>query len=380
MNGIGRPRAFRLSAVVMAAAAMLAACSHNRLKLQPGEEGEVIEAEGWTPHDAQDLLGTKQRSLAEAQKKAVERVVGVFISAKTRVDQAVNVNNRILANVKGYIRKYDVIGEREEGGFYKTKIKAVVLYQKIGDDLRQLGLVRPPPPPGNPRVVVRIKAKGYGKESLAATAAAGVRRGLVERGFLVVDEEVQGDVEASTDTAGAVEAVRAAKADLIVAGDAEAYPIEDVRLAGFRSVRARVTLQAVKSSGEVMSQKSHEASGLDPSGEVAEGKAYDAAGALAGEALASELSALLKGHVSVVVRVIGLNGLDRVEKFVDDVRDNPGVASVTLASYAAGTAELHVLTEDVAGEELAAVILRTKKFELTARSVSAFEVEVSAEK
>ncbi|MBI4422501.1 MAG: hypothetical protein HY554_02170 [Elusimicrobia bacterium] len=341
-----------LAAFVAAAAA---GCSHGRLKPQPGERGEVIEAEGWAPLDPQDVLGTKQRALAEAQKKAVERVVGVFISAKTRVDQAVNVDQRILANVKGYIRKYDLVSEREDGGFLKTRIRALVLYQKIGDDLKDLGLVRPPPPPGNPKVVVRLRARGRGKEEFGEAAAQGVRRALVERGFLVVEE---------------------GHGDLVVTGETEAHPIEDARLAGFRSFRARVSLQAAKANGEVLSQKSQEASGLDPSGPVAEGKAYDAAGALAGEAVAAELLALLKGRVSVVVRVFGFSGLDTVQRFVDDLRNNPGVAAVTLGSYGEGKTELQVTTDDVAGEELAAMVLRMKKFQFTARSVTPYEVEV----
>lgn len=352
-------------------------CAHDRLKPGRGEAGEIIEAEGWSPIDPQDEAATKARALAEAQKKAVERVVGVFISAKTRVDQAVNVDSRILANVKGYIRKYDVVAEKEEGGFHKTKIRALVLYQKIGEDLRDLGLVRPPPPPGNPSVVVRVKAKGQGKDAMADAAASGVRRGLLERGFSVVDEDLKDvGMVRSTDTAAALAAVKRAKADVVVTGEAEAYPIEDARLAGFRSVRARVTLQAVKAGGQVLSQKTQEASGLDPAAPVAEGKAYDAAGALAGEAMANELSALLKGRVNVLVRVGGLQGLERVQSFIDDLRNNPGVDSVTLASYGQGGAELNVMTEDVAGEELAAVILRMKKYDLMASSVSAYEVEV----
>ena len=351
----------RLGAV-LAAAALAAGCAHSRLKLEAGETGEVIEAEGWTPVDAADAVGTRQRALADAQKKAVERVVGVFISAKTRVDQAVNVDSRILANVKGYIRKYDVLGDREEDGMHKTRIRALVLYRKLGDDLKELGLTRPPPPPGNPRVAVRVRAKG-GEAALGEAAAQGARRALVEKGFTVV-----GDGEP--------------KADLVVAGEAEAYPIEDARLAGFKSYRARVTLQAAKASGEVVSQKSQEASGLDPTAEVAQGKAYDAAGGLAGAAIANELASLLKSRAAVTVRLVGRPsaaskpGLEGARAFIDDLRNNPGVEQVTLSSYAPGRVELSVLTEDVTGEELAAIILRMKKYELTARSVSAYEVEV----
>ena len=366
----------RLGAV-LALAALVAGCAHSRLKLEKGEEGEVIEAEGWTPVDANDVVGTKQRALADAQKKAVERVVGVFISAKTRVDQAVNVDSRILANVQGYIRKYDVLDEREEEGLHKTRIRALVLYRKIGDDLKQFGLMRPPPPPGNPKVVVRLRAKS-GEAAMGEAAAQGVRRALVEKGFAVVDESQAAAVAVSTDAASAAALGRRASADLVVAGEAEAYPIEDARLAGFKSYRARVTLQAVRSSGEVMSQKSQEASGLDPAAEVAQGKAYDAAGGLAGEAIASELAKLLQSRVTVTVRVLGLPTLDRARAFIDDVRGNPSVEAVTLASFEPGRAELSVVTNDVSGEELAAMILRAKKVDLTVRSVSAYEVEVEA--
>jgi len=369
---------WRSAALILAAAGLAAACSHNRLRLAKGEEGEVIEAEGWSPIDAADAIGTKQRALAEAQKKAVERVVGVFISAKTRVDQAVNVDARILANIKGYIRKYDVVKEKEDGGFHKTTIRALVLYQKIGEDLKLLGLVRPAPPPGNPTVVVRVRAKGKGdRATLSEAAGQGVRRGLVERGFMVVEEGPSDDrMFRSTESAAALAAVRSARADVVITGEAEAYPIEDARLAGFRSMRARVTLQATKANGQLMSHKTQEASGLDPSAEVAEGKAYDTAGAMAGEAMANELSALLKGRVNVTVRLSNVRGLDQAQKFIDDLRNNPGVDSVTLSSYGENTAVLEVMTEDVAGEELAAIILRMKKYDLLAKSVSAYEVEV----
>ncbi|MEK7745821.1 MAG: hypothetical protein AAB576_04085, partial [Elusimicrobiota bacterium] len=166
---------------------LLSACAGGRLRLGSGEKGEVVEAEGWAPLDAQDILGSKQRSLAEAQKKSVERVVGVYISAKTRVAQAVNVDQNILAKVGGYIKKYDVLWERQEEGFYKTRIKALVLYQKVGEDLKNLGLMRPEAPPGNPKVVVLLGTSGEHAQAKDDRAAQGVRRGLLERGYSVVD-------------------------------------------------------------------------------------------------------------------------------------------------------------------------------------------------
>ncbi len=346
-----------MSRLWLAALLIAAGCSHGRLKPGPGEQGEVIESEGWSPSDG-DLLKSRQRALAEAQRKAVERVVGVFISAKTRVDAAVHVDSRIMANVEGYIRKYDVLEERNEAGFFKMRIRALVLYRKIGDDLRELGLLRPPPPPGNPRVSVLLKPDGAaGSGSLAAR---GVRTALVERGFAVIDGE------------GAY--------DLAVTGDADAHPIEDSRLAGFRSFRARVSLQASKmGSSQLLSRKTQEASALDPSPEVARAKALDVAGAMAGEALAAELSKALASRIEVRLRIHGIKGLEKIRAVAEDVRGNPGVAAVTLSAYRDGIAELQVTTERIPGDELAALMLRMRSHRFAARSVSPYEVELEGQ-
>lgn len=348
-------------ALLLAALIGLSGC-HNRLKLAPGEQGEVIVSEGWAPIDPSDPLGTKRRSLADAEKKAVEQVVGVFISAKTRVDQTVNIDERILAKVDGYVRKYDVLSEKKEDGFLKTRIKAVVLYKKIGDDLKALGLTKPPPPPGNPRVSVSIQTTGLPDGSQSSQAAQGLRAALLAHGFTVVD---------SGDPAGD---------DLLIQGEAEVHPYEDERLGGLHSARARLTLEVLKSkSAEVLANKSQEASGLDISDLVAAGKALSKAGNLAGEALAKDLVPLLKSQLGVAVKVDGLNGLEEVRKLVDDIRMNPEVEAATLSDYHDGLAEIQVSTEGVPGDELSALILRSPKFHLSAVSVSAYAIDLKAQ-
>ena len=342
-----------MRAVLLAALALLAGCGHGRLRLAPGEEGEVIETEGWAPLDAADRLGAKRRALADAQKKAVERVAGVFISAKTRVDQGVEIDQRILANVLGYVRKYDVLDEREEDGFLKTRIRAVVLYKKIGDDLKALGLDRPAPPPGNPRMAVVVRQGAPAAESLRAV--------LLSRGFSVVDP------------------LNAAGSDLLFQGEAVVHPVEDARLAGLHSARARLTISVSRSkTSEVVASRSQEASGLDVAAEVAAQKALAKAGSLLGEALVKDLAPALKSQLGVVVKIAGLEGFEQVRRLVDDIRMNPEVAAVSLSDYHPGEAELQVTTDGVPGEDLSAMILRSPKFRLTAVSVSAYEVRLKA--
>ena len=341
--------------LLLAAAAALAACGHGRLRPAPGEAGEVIEAEGWAPVDAADPAGTRQRALADALKKAVEKVVGVYISAKTRVDQAVNVDQRILAKVEGYVRRYDVLGEREEAGLHKTRIKALVLYQKVGEELRALGLAKPPPPPGDPQVRVLVRPEG----PWSLQAAAGVRTALRARGFSVLGS---GDAQAG---------------DILVEGQAEAHPFVEPRLAGLLSARARLSAEARKEkTGQVLASASQEASAVDVSHEVAQAKAAQKAGELAGETLARDLSAALGPQTAVAVRVEGLQDLGQARQLIDDIRLNPGVAAVSLADFGAGRAGLQVVADDMTAADLAAVIVRSRKFRLSAESVTAYEVRL----
>src|SRR5581483_5351447 len=55
----------------------------SRLKVGAAPEGEVIEAVGEVMNDPSNIEETRKKSLVDAQKKAVEMVVGLHLSAKT---------------------------------------------------------------------------------------------------------------------------------------------------------------------------------------------------------------------------------------------------------------------------------------------------------
>ncbi len=370
----------RLTGVVCVVVCLISsACAGGRLRVGPAKGGEVVEVEGMTPFDPNDLAAVKRRSLAEAQKKAVERVLGVYISAKTRVAKTVIVNQNILANVSGYIRKYDVLREWEADGFYWTRIRALVRYKKVGADPKELGLLQPPTP-GNPRVVVVMKTSGGEAGERKGRASSAVRRGLLQRGFSVIDrnDSMQYVLEKSTDIGTVLKEGRKLGADLVVRGDARAYLIRGVDLGGFHSYRARVSLEVFKpESGEMVTALTREASGLDPAPEIAEGKALEAAGLLAGSALAGELADTLTKTVKITLRLLGVKGLPAVRGIADDLRLQPDIINVTLSEYRETGAELRVDTENLAGDQLAAVLMTMKSYRFTTRSVTPYFVEVS---
>ena len=75
-----------------------ASAQKQRLKLGETVDGEVVEAEGLSAV-TNDLIATKRASLADAYKNAIEKVVGIFISARTMVDKAITIQQNILENI-----------------------------------------------------------------------------------------------------------------------------------------------------------------------------------------------------------------------------------------------------------------------------------------
>src|SRR5258706_8115750 len=133
--------AFALMLLLPSMAFVGCAGSKSRLKVGETSEGEVVEAEGLSAV-TDDLIGTKRAALADAYKNAVEKVVGVFISARTMVDKAVTIQQNILGKTDGYVKKHEIIREgKEADGIYHTHIRALVSYQQVKHDLEELNVL-----------------------------------------------------------------------------------------------------------------------------------------------------------------------------------------------------------------------------------------------
>jgi hypothetical protein len=246
-----------MKALALVGAALLAACAHAPAR---GPRLEAATAEGWAPVAKSDPIGTRRRALAEALRAAVEKATGVRVSARTRVSQAVAVDDSITARSSGEVRSYEILGEREEDGFHKTRVRVLV---EIGAPPSDAD--RPEPPPGDPRVAVSLRGPHSDE------AAAAVRRGLIEKGFNVIE---------------------GSGADLTVSGDVSVTPLGTV--GPWLSSRARMTLSVrQEKTGKVLWTSSREASGVGPSMAAADAKASETAGLLGAEELGREVAARL---------------------------------------------------------------------------------------
>ena len=248
-------------------------CSTARIKGSVAAP-EAVEAEGWAPVDPKDAVGTKNRALAEAQKKAVEKASGVFVAATTKVEAAISVQQKIQTDSRGFIERYDVLSETTEDGFLKIRIRAFVARL---DESRARALKAPPL--GTPRLQVLIGGDDSQDPRWTESARAALRARFVEHGFSL-----------------AAVGARRSRHDsyLVVQGVVRAFRVGDARLGAFKSMRARLRLSVTDSrTGEVVLEKSGEASALNLDAGFAADQAAADAGSSVGDAAAGDLAAAL---------------------------------------------------------------------------------------
>ena len=111
------------------------ACSS--IRIGPKGEGEYVTAESLVPYDENNLKQMKKDGILAAQKEAVEKVAGIFISSATTVDQAQLVEDKIVSKTAGFIRRSHVQKSYRKGDEWYTRLKAMVLVKDIGDIIKQ---------------------------------------------------------------------------------------------------------------------------------------------------------------------------------------------------------------------------------------------------
>lgn len=369
-----------LSAAVVLSVIVLAACAGPRLKVGVTEEGEVVEAEGLVPYIEKDLPATKDAALATAQRSAVEKVVGVYVSARTRVSKAVAIQQRILADTAGYVKRYEVIDEGREDRYYKLKIRALVSFERVARDLKSFGLMDVQDI-GSPRVAVLIDESVDGKAAGSAHAATGVTKALMAGGFTVVDKAaLSGARVGKGDVTGASELGTKLGVELVVLGDAEAERVQPhPNFSGFSSYRARVAAKAVRSgTSQVVASGEHRASGLDISPSAAASKALKDTGEVLGDELRVGIVDVLSSRSDIRLVATGLRDMEELKRLLAELGAVPGVDAVFLRGYAKGRAEISINAAPLTGGDVAGKLdsLRAPSVRVTNASTSAIAVEI----
>jgi hypothetical protein len=97
--------------------------------------------------EAAIVEGNREKAERDARnaalREAVEQVAGVLVSSDTLTANSQLVSDRIYANSSGYVRKYEVLEKKEEGGVLRVTVRAEVGTAQLDKDLRAVrGLVQ----------------------------------------------------------------------------------------------------------------------------------------------------------------------------------------------------------------------------------------------
>jgi hypothetical protein len=284
----------------------------------------------------------------------VEQAVGVLVTAETVVQNRELLADKIYTQAKGYVRRYQIVNERQDGGLYRVAILADVGLEPLRNDLAAIRLLIQRA--GKPRVLFLIEeeiAQTYQSAFVAGVqswSGASVTENVLQRrfrdqGFPVVESRSPGlDVSTARSAHGgdsrALERVgRTTQAEVVVLGKARAQGGGAIGGSSLRSVLADLTARAVRAdTGEVLATA--QTSATAPHVEVSAG-AHEAFQKGA-EELASQLTARIldqwaretSGARSIQLLLSGVRSFDQLQSVLTHLQDKVrGVAGVYRRSF-----------------------------------------------
>jgi hypothetical protein len=296
----------------------------------------------------------RDEALDDALRRAVEQAMGSYVSSETLVENMILIEDRIYSETRGYIKSYEVLKEKTDGGAYQVKISAVVKAGKLADDLESIGLLIRKK--RNPRVMVVLSSRMV-SGSYFEVAREGNRNvenqiesRLMQKGFQIVDAgqvSHKKKVEAAIHGNNLSKAGKIARdfgAEVLIVGDVRREYVNSKTLYG-RHVRFfsnEVRLKALETdTAKVIYSgfKSKPPSGVDYLEPM-----QDASSELTGEMIAGILGQWSRDVYQVASYQLNLPGasfkdVSQLKKVLGNIR---GFGGVQTRSFQSGTALLEV--------------------------------------
>src|SRR5512142_832532 len=334
---------------------------------------------------AGDLLAAKHQAKDDALRNCVQQVATTVVTAATETDQAQLLSDKIYAHSVGYVRKFQVLEDGQDGNTWTTKLRCEVSEAKLDEDMMAFGIAYRRA--GMPRVFVLVA-----EQAINATQATGWWQGggntadlrvmenafmdrMEKSGLTFIDPEVlQGKVK--LEAIGADPNLQQAReigvksgAEVVIVGRAIAKPLGEMALDNgtFYSAVANVSARAVRTdTGEVLAS-------TEFTGTAGRGFEQTTAGrnafSDAGRQLARDLFAKVgtrwakaqSGARRIALTVKGVDDYARLAQFKNTLSQSVrGVKDVQERSMGEGKADLDVMVTGRASD--LATELATRRF------------------
>ncbi len=154
--------------------------------------GELITADGFAAMIGGNKVIARDKAIDDALRKAVEQAVGTMVSSDSMTENYKVIHDKILARTSGYVEKYKILSEGQEGDLYRVRVQAEIGRADLTSDLSALGLLHVMVE--KPKVMVIIDEKVGGLYGTTGSEAVGqaestIMERLISAGFNVVDPD-----------------------------------------------------------------------------------------------------------------------------------------------------------------------------------------------
>jgi hypothetical protein len=333
------------------------------------EEARSVTAEGVAAVQQGAVDIARDAAVEDAQKKAVEQAIGIFIDSQTQVENFQLLSDNILSQVKGYIKRYTIIDERTDSGLLRVRINAEVSLGKLSDDLSAIDILMARM--HKPRTMVLIAEQNIGSDMRAWwTEPQGQEAeiGVVEnafmnkftgKGFEFVDHQAAAQKITVTPAyrtpdLSAVQAktlANQAGAEVVIMGKALAKYYGEV--GGMKSVQADLSARVVRTdTGQVLTSVTTHASAVHLTETTAGIEALRKAANQAAEEMLTKVLAVYSRETGstrpVTIIVTGLSKA-HFAKFKDVLTNEVrGIKNLHERSFSGTTAKIRVVSRNSA--------------------------------
>jgi hypothetical protein len=369
------------------------------------QESKTVTAEGVAVVQGNNVDIARDAAIQDAQTRAVEQAIGTLIDSQTQVENYQVISDKILSQIKGYIKKYNIVRENREDNLLRVTITAEVSLGQLSDDLSAIGMLLGQM--HKPRTMILVAEQNIGQEwyawwwwSPGTVHASQSDMGIIdntlmdkfnEKGFEMIDHQAASQ-EIKVTQAYNVQDLSAqqaktlgsqANAEVVITGKGLAKLYGNVG-GGLKSVQADLSLRAVRTNtGQVLATATTHAAAVHISEITAGNDALKKAATEAADQLTTKILAQYSkeagGTRSINITVSGLNKTQFV-KFKDVLRNQVrGIKAVNERSFQNGIAKMSVDSKSsaqIVSDELSLKDFGTFSVEVVSSTANSLELRV----
>lgn len=357
----------KLLILALACTFTLGAC--RALHIGPKGEGEYVVAESLVPYDENNISAMKKEGELAAQRAAVEKVAGIFISSTSTVEQAQLVEDKITSKSAGFIRRGYVQKAFRKGDQWYTRVRVMVLVKDIGQIIKQSDADAF----AKKTTILITSREAVGEEvSLKQDCKQAIYRALKNQPYSLVngDNLSQNNLDNPTPL---IDKARQDGARFIILADADAAPLQALPgiSSPFKTYRARANLKVASTKNyQIVAEAADQVSGLDPLENIAAQKAISGACENAAKQLTEHINAAINSAAKFNVIIENVNNIERLKQIQNIFKDMREIEDYNLTKYTNSDAYFELSANISSAEELAAKIIRRYNVNFTVMDIS----------